>query len=87
MELVIHMKLKMARLKELEVILTFFSDGIDEPVKKIIYPDLNLNRKNGKLKNNCFLVRGFQPPLLNVKPRSQLEMNYKIKKRHKKSKI
>ena len=37
-----------------------------------------------KVKEQLFLVRGFQPPLLNVKPRSQLEMNYTIKKRHKK---
>ena len=64
-----------------------FKDGLVEPVKKIIYPDLNFKQKEWKVKEQLFLVRGFQPPLLNVKPRSQLEMYYKIKKRHKKIKF
>ena len=74
------------KIERTSVILTF-SDGIDEPVKKIIYPDLNFKQKEWKVKEQLFLVRGFQPPLLNVKPRSQLEMYYKIKKRHKKIKF
>ena len=36
---------------------------------------------NGKLKNNCFLVKVFNLHYLNVKPRSQFDMTYKIKKR------
>ena len=28
-----------------------------------------------------FFLKGFQPPLLNVKPRSQFDMTYKIVKR------
>ena len=76
-------EIKDGKVERTSVILTF-SDGIDEPVKKIIYPDLNFKQKEWKVKEQLFLVRGFQPPLLNVKPRSQLEMNYKIKKRHKK---
>ena len=74
------------KVERTSVILTF-SEGIDEPVKKIIYPDLNFKQKEWKVKEQLFLVRGFQPPLLNVKPRSQLEMNYKIKKRHKRIKF
>ena len=75
--------IKDGKVERTSVILTF-TEGIDEPVKKIIYPDLNFKQKEWKVKEQLFLVRGFQPPLLNVKPRSQLEMNYKIKKRHKK---
>ena len=74
------------KVERTSVILTF-SEGIDEPVKKIIYPDLNFKQKEWIVKEQLFLVRGFQPPLLNVKPRSQLEMYYKIKKRHKRIKI
>ena len=55
-----------------------FEEGIVEPVKKIIYPDVSFNQKEWKVKEQLFLVKGFQPPLLNVKPRSQFEMNYKI---------
>ena len=76
-------EIKDRKVERTSVILTF-SEGIDEPVKKIIYPDLNFKQKEWKVKEQLFLVRGFQPPLLNVKPRSQIEMNYKIKKRHKK---
>ena len=79
-------EIKDGKVERTSVILTF-SDGIDEPVKKIIYPDLNFKQKEWTVKEQLFLVRGFQPPLLNVKPRSQLEMNYKIKKRHKKLRI
>ena len=52
-----------------------FEEGIVEPVKKIIYPDVSFNQKEWKVKEQLFLVKGFQPPLLNVKPRSQFEMN------------
>ena len=74
------------KVERTSVILTF-SEGIDEPVKKIIYPDLTFKQKEWRVKEQLFLVRGFQPPLLNVKPRSQLEMYYKIKKRHKRIKF
>ncbi len=64
-----------------------FSDGIDEPVKKIIYPDLDFNQKEWIIREQLFLVKGFQPPLLNVRPRSQFDMTYKVKERYKKFKI
>ena len=38
-------------------------------------------------KEQLFLVKGFQPPLLNVKPRSQFNMKYKIEKRYKKYRL
>ena len=52
-----------------------------EPVKKIIYPDLQFNQNEWIIKEQLFLLKGFQPPLLNVKPRSQFDMRYKINKR------
>ncbi len=64
-----------------------FSDGIDEPVEKIIYPDSDFIQKEWIVREQLFLVKGFQPPLLNVRPRSQFDMNYKIKRRHKKFKV
>ena len=63
------------------VILTF-NEGIIEPVKKTIYPDLSFKQKEWIVKEQLFLVKGFQPPLLNVKPRSQFDMSYKIIKNH-----
>ena len=63
-----------------------FSDGIDEPVEKIIYPDSDFIQKEWIVREQLFLVKGFQPPLLNVRPRSQFDMNYKIKRRYKKFK-
>lgn len=58
-----------------------FGEGMVEPVKKIIYPDMQFNKKEWVIKEQLFLVKGFQPPLLNVKPRSQFDMTYKIKKK------
>ena len=49
-----------------------------EPVKKVIYPDLNFNKDEWIIREQLFLVQGFQPPLLNVKPRSQFDMKYKV---------
>ena len=50
-----------------------------EPVKKIIYPDIYLIKNEWIIKEQLFFVKGFQPPLLNVKPR-KFDMTYKIKK-------
>ncbi len=68
------------------VILTF-AEGIVEPVKKVIYPDIYFNQKEWVVREQLFLVKGFQPPLLNVKPRSQFDMIYSIKKEHKRFKV
>ncbi len=65
------------------VILTF-DEGIVEPVEKVIYPDMNFNIEEWQVREQLFLVRGFQPPLLNVKPTSQFDMQYKIINRYKK---
>ncbi len=59
-----------------------FDEGIVEPVEKTIYPDISFNKKEWKVMEQLFLVKGFQPPLLNVKPRSKFEMNYKISKQN-----
>ena len=64
-----------------------FSDGIDEPVQKTVYPDLNFNQKEWIVREQLFLVKGFQPPLLNVRPSSQFDMKYKVKKKYKKYKF
>tara|TARA_B100000029_G_C17462583_1_gene919080 strand:- start:575 stop:1117 length:543 start_codon:yes stop_codon:yes gene_type:complete len=70
------------KITRMSVILNF-NEGIVEPVKKVIYPDINFNVKEWEVKEQLFLVKGFQPPLLNVKPRSQFDMKYKILKKHK----
>ena len=61
-----------------------FKDGLVEPVKKIIYPDSEFNEEQWITREQLFLVKGFQPPLLNVKPESQFDMHYKIKSKFKK---
>ncbi len=70
------------RITRSSVILAF-SDGIDEPIKKIIYPDTTFKQKEWTVREQLFLVRGFQPPLRNAKPRSQFDMKYKISNRYK----
>ena len=50
-------------------------------IKKIIYPDINFGIDEWIIKEQLFLLKGFQPPLLNVKPRSQFDMKYKIVER------
>ena len=60
-----------------------FKDGLVEPVKKIIYPDSEFNEEQWITREQLFLVKGFQPPLLNVKPESQFDMHYKIKSKFK----
>ena len=72
---------------ERKSVILAFGEGIVEPVKKIIYPDLFFKQKKWIVKEQLFLVRGFQPPLLNVKPSSKFEMVYEIKKRYKKYKV
>ena len=64
-----------------------FQDGLVEPVKKIVYPDMEFKTAEWETKEQLFLVKGFQPPLLNVKPRSQFNMKYKIEKRYKKYRL
>ena len=64
-----------------------FDEGIVEPVKKIIYPDVSFNQKEWNVKEQLFLVKGFQPPLRNVIPRSQFDMNYKITRLYRKFKL
>ena len=74
------------KVERMSVILAF-GEGIVEPVKKIIYPDLLFKQKKWTVKEQLFLVRGFQPPLLNVKPSSKFDMEYEIKKRYHKYKV
>ena len=55
-----------------------FNEGMVEPVQKIIYPDLDFKREEWEAKEQLFLVKGFQPPLRNFKPRAMADMSYKI---------
>ena len=55
-----------------------FKEGIVEPVQKIVYPDLSFEKKKLVFQEQLFLLRGFQPPLRNFKPRSQFKMTYKV---------
>ena len=71
------------QLKRTSVIIAF-SDGIVEPVQKVIYPDLFFNQKKWVVTEQLFLVKGFQPPLRNVKPRLKFDMTYKVNKKLKK---
>ncbi len=58
-----------------------FNEGMVEPIKKIIYPDMYFKKNEWIVEEQLFLLKGFQPPLLNVKPRSKFDMKYKIIKR------
>ena len=55
-----------------------FNEGMVEPVQKIIYPDLNFKREEWEAEEQLFLVKGFQPPLRNFKPRAIANVSYKI---------
>ena len=58
-----------------------FGEGLVEPVKKIIYPDLQFNQKEWIIKEQLFLLKRFSTSLLNVKPRSKFDMRYKVNER------
>ena len=58
-----------------------FDEGMVEPVKKIIYPDIFFKKNEWIIKEQLFLIKGFQPPLRNVKPRKKFDMKYEIFKR------
>ena len=59
-----------------------FNEGIVEPVQKIVYPDLTFETNEWETQEQLFLVKGFQPPLRNFKPRTKFKMNYKVAKRN-----
>ena len=59
-----------------------FNEGIVEPVQKIVYPDLTFKTNEWETLEQLFLVKGFQPPLRNFKPRSKFKMNYKVTRRN-----
>jgi hypothetical protein len=59
-----------------------FNEGIVEPVQKIVYPDLTFKTNGWETSEQLFLVKGFQPPLRNFKPRSKFKMNYKVTRRN-----
>ena len=58
-----------------------FNEGIVEPVRKIVYPDLTFKINEWETHEQLFLVKGFQPPLRNFKPRTQFKMKYKVSRR------
>jgi hypothetical protein len=58
-----------------------FNEGMVEPVRKIIYPDIYFKKNEWIIKEQLFLLKGFQPPLRNVKPRKKFDMKYKIVRR------
>ena len=55
-----------------------FNEGIVEPVKKVVYPDVTFKTNEWETQEQLFLVKGFQPPLRNFKPRTRFKMNYKV---------
>ena len=59
-------------------VLLAFEEGIVEPVEKIVYPDFSFKQKKWEVQEQLFLVKGFQPPLRNFKPRSKFNMSYKV---------
>jgi hypothetical protein len=59
-----------------------FNEGIVEPVQKIVYPDLTFKTNEWETLEQLFLVKGFQPPLRNFKPRSKFKMNHKVIRRN-----
>ena len=59
-----------------------FNEGIVEPVKKVVYPDLSFKNNEWETQEQLFLVKGFQPPLRNFKPRTRFKMKYKVSRRN-----
>ena len=59
-----------------------FNEGIVEPVKKVVYPDVTFKTDEWETQEQLFLVKGFQPPLRNFKPRTRFKMNYKVSRRN-----
>ena len=59
-----------------------FNEGIVEPVKKVVYPDVTFKTNEWETQEQLFLVKGFQPPLRNFKPRTRFKMNYKVSRRN-----
>ena len=59
-----------------------FNEGIVEPVKKVVYPDVTFRINEWETQEQLFLVKGFQPPLRNFKPRTTFKMNYKVSRRN-----
>ena len=61
-------------------------EGLIEPVKKDVYPDLDFKKKKWVVMEQLFLIKGFQPPLENFKPQIKFEMNYFLAREYKKFK-
>jgi hypothetical protein len=61
-------------------------DGLIEPVKKDVYPDLDFKKKKWVVMEQLFLIKGFQPPLENFKPQIRFEMNYFVEREYEKFK-
>ena len=61
--------------------LFLFAEGMVEPQKKNYLSRFKFQKNEWIIKEQLFLIQGFQPPLLNVKPRSRFDMRYKILKR------
>ena len=59
-----------------------FNEGIVEPVQKVVYPDFTFKTDEWETQEQLFLVKGFQPPLRNFKPRTRFKMNYKVSRRN-----
>ena len=59
-----------------------FNEGIVEPVQKVVYPDLTFKNNEWETEEQLFLVKGFQPPLRNFKPRTRFKMKYKVSRRN-----
>ncbi len=57
------------------------TNGLDEPVKKILYPSTLFEKEKWKAISQLFITRGYQPPLRGFIPSAIFDINYSIKKR------
>ena len=52
--------------------------GLEEPVKKVIFPSIYFESKDWKTLSQLLITKGFQPPLRDFKPSKVFEMNFKV---------
>ena len=83
MGVITHMKqIKKKKTVVRKSVVLAFNEGIVEPVKKVVYPDLTFKTNEWETQEQLFLVKGFQPPLRNFKPRTRFKMKNKVSRRN-----
>ena len=61
--------------------------GLEEPVKKVIFPSIYFESKDWKTLSQLLITKGFQPPLRDFKPSKVFEMNFKVASHNAKIKV